>query len=233
MGPYHQVLGSAKPTSCCYCSTPRTCIFHGRIQEPLVVATAERHVVIINLNNPQTIFRTSVSPLKMQTRVVACFPQGDGFALTSIEGRCSIQYVDPEVNKQNTFSFKCHRRPAGNTSGSALNTTIVSANSRAETLVYSVNSVCFHPVYGTMCTAGADGTFHFGTRITSIGSRGFNDVGGPITATAFNASGNVFAYAISYDWSKGYQFAAPTNVNTVRFHPVTEDEVKQRPKIKR
>jgi len=35
-----------------------------------------------------------VSPLKWQTRVVSCFPQGNGFAVGSIEGRVGIQYID-------------------------------------------------------------------------------------------------------------------------------------------
>lgn len=60
----------------------------------LVVATAERHINMINLNEPTKIYKTIVSPLKWQTRVVSCFTDASGFAVGSIEGRCAIQYVE-------------------------------------------------------------------------------------------------------------------------------------------
>lgn len=31
------------------------------------------------------------SPLKLQTRVVACFPDAKGFAIGSVEGRLGVQ----------------------------------------------------------------------------------------------------------------------------------------------
>lgn len=60
----------------------------------LVVATAERHIHMINLNEPTKIYKTITSPLKWQTRVVSCFTDASGFAVGSIEGRCAIQYVE-------------------------------------------------------------------------------------------------------------------------------------------
>ncbi|VVT57096.1 uncharacterized protein SAPINGB_P005532 [Magnusiomyces paraingens] len=184
----------------------------------LVVATAERHVVTIDLNNPQTIFKRSESVLKWQTRCVACFPQGDGYALGSIEGRCSIQYMDPRVHAQKGFTFKCHRKAV--------------TSPRSESLVYSVNSVSIHPGYGTLATAGADGCFNFWDMENRYRRMSSPDNGGPIVATAFNASGSVFAYAISYDWSKGYTQAGQYP-NMIKFHAVLEDQVKPKPRIKR
>lgn len=60
----------------------------------LVVATAERHIHMINLADPTKIYKTITSPLKWQTRVVSCFSDATGFAVGSIEGRCAIQYVE-------------------------------------------------------------------------------------------------------------------------------------------
>jgi mRNA export factor len=60
----------------------------------MVIATAERHIHIVDLNNPGTIYKTIQSPLKWQTRVVSCFSDASGFAVGSVEGRCAIQYVD-------------------------------------------------------------------------------------------------------------------------------------------
>lgn len=59
----------------------------------LVIGTAEKHVHIVDLENPTTIFETRPSPLKEQTRVVSCFIDASGFAVGSIEGRCGFQYV--------------------------------------------------------------------------------------------------------------------------------------------
>lgn len=60
----------------------------------LVVGSADRYIHIINLMEPDKIRKTIQSPLKWQTRVVSCFPDANGFAVGSIEGRCAIQYVD-------------------------------------------------------------------------------------------------------------------------------------------
>lgn len=60
----------------------------------LVVATAERHVHLVDLANPTAFMKTVQSPLKHQTRAVTAFPDGKGWATTSIEGRCGINAVE-------------------------------------------------------------------------------------------------------------------------------------------
>lgn len=60
----------------------------------LVVGTADNHIQVINLKNPGTVFESRASPLKWQTRVVACFPDASGFVVGSIEGRCAFVYLD-------------------------------------------------------------------------------------------------------------------------------------------
>lgn len=65
------------------------------VQQGLLVAgTANRHIAIVNLAQPGTIFKSMQSPLKWQTRVISCFPNATGFAVGSIEGRVAIQHVD-------------------------------------------------------------------------------------------------------------------------------------------
>ncbi|CDO56672.1 hypothetical protein DV113_003437 [Geotrichum candidum] len=179
----------------------------------LVVGTAERHVCIFNLNNPGTIFKSTQSPLKWQTRVISCYPNGGAYAIGSIEGRCGIQYVDDAVNSTKSFSFKCHRQ---------------SVPGRNEQQVYALNSISIHPTYNTISTAGGDGTFHFWDTDSKHRLKGFNSVGGPITSTAFNRNGSIFAYAISYDWSKGYQQNTPQLPIAVKFHATPDEDVKPR-----
>jgi len=59
--------------------------------------------------------------------------------------------------------------------------------------------------------------------------KGYPNVGGTISATTFNGVGSIFAYAVSYDWSKGYQANTPQYPIKVMLHPIKEDEAKPRP----
>ena len=182
----------------------------------LVIGTADRYINIVNLNDPGKLYKTIQSPLKYQTRVVSCFTDASGFAVGSIEGRCAIQYVDDKDNSLN-FSFKCHRD------------TPSSGPNRDVSSVYAVNAISFHPQHGTFSTAGSDGTFHFWDKDAKHRLKGYPVVGGTISATNFSRNGNIFAYAVSYDWSQGFQKNTPQTVNKVMLHPVGQDEVKPRP----
>ncbi len=112
------------------------------------------------------------------------------------------------------FSFKCHRQS--------------DPNQRDVAKVYSVNAISFHPQHGTFSTAGADGTFHFWDKDAKHRLKGFPEVGGPISSTAFSRTGNIFAYAVSYDWSKGYAHNNQSMPNKIMLHPVVGDECKPR-----
>ncbi|CUS13173.1 unnamed protein product [Tuber aestivum] len=178
----------------------------------LAVGTAERHIQVINLKNPGTVFQSRISPLKWQTRVVTCFPDASGVAIGGIEGKCGFVYLDAK-NSSSEFSFRCHRR--ARTGGT-------------DTDVYGVNAISFHPVHGTFSTAGADGTFHYWDKDSRTRIKGFPHVGGIISATSFNRNGTIFAYAVSYDWSKGHQYNTPTYPNKIMLHKVSDEEAKRR-----
>ncbi|EED20252.1 nuclear pore complex protein (SonA), putative [Talaromyces stipitatus ATCC 10500] len=184
----------------------------------LVIGTADRYINIINLDNPTTFYKTMQSPLKWQTRVVSCFADATGFAVGSIEGRCAIQYVE-EKDSSSNFSFKCHRETP--------------ANNRDISNIYAVNAISFHPVHGTFSTAGSDGTFHFWDKDAKHRLKGYPNVGGTIPCTTFNRDGSIFAYAVSYDWSKGYTGNTPQTPNKVMLHPVNQEEVKPRPNARK
>ena len=51
--------------------------------------------------------------MKYSTSAVSCFGDGRGYAVGSIEGRCSIVNIDlnnPEATDGRDFCFKCHRK---------------------------------------------------------------------------------------------------------------------------
>ena len=117
------------------------------------------------------------------------------------------------------FSFRCHREP-GRPGATNVD-------------VFGVSAISIHPVHGTFSTAGADGTFKFWDKEAKHRLKQYPAVGGTISATDFNRNGSIFAYAVSYDWSKGHQFNTPQYPIKIMLHPLKEDETKPKPAAKK
>lgn len=58
----------------------------------------------------------------------------------------------------------------------------------------------------------------------------FENLGGPIVHSAYNRTGTIFAYVVSYDWGKGYAGMSPEHVNKICLHQCKEEEIKRRPR---
>ncbi|MEJ1279170.1 ribonucleic acid export 1 [Cricetulus griseus] len=172
---------------------PERCYCADVIYPMAVVATAERGLIVYQLENQPSEFRRIESPLKHQHRCVAIFKDKQnkptGFALGSIEGRVAIHYINPPNPAKDNFTFKCHRSNGTNTS--------------APQDIYAVNGIAFHPVHGTLATVGSDGRFSFWDKDARTKLKTSEQLDQPIAACCFNHNGNIFAYASSYDWSKG------------------------------
>lgn len=106
------------------------------MDEKLVVATADRKVLIWDLRNLKNYVMRRESSLKYQTRAIRIFPNKDGYVMSSIEGRVAVEYFDsdPEIQKRK-FAFKCHRSKDNNTE-----------------IIHPVNAISFHNVYNTFAT---------------------------------------------------------------------------------
>lgn len=170
----------------------------------LVVGTANRQFTIFNLSNPQQPFRTAESPLKMQTRCIANFPDKSGFAIGSIEGRVGIHHVEEKSTKN--FAFKCHRQNEE---------------------VYSVNNISFHP-WGTFATCGSDGVYTYWDKDSKQRLKQFERASLAITSSSFNHDGSLFAYSLSYDWAQGAAYFDRSKVPSILIHAVKPDEIKPR-----
>ncbi|MBA0649325.1 hypothetical protein Goklo_016899 [Gossypium klotzschianum] len=74
----------------------------------LVVATAGRHVNVYDLRNMSQPEQRRESSLKYQTRCVRCYPNGTGYALSSVEGRVAMEFFDlseaSQAKKYGTFA---------------------------------------------------------------------------------------------------------------------------------
>ncbi|KAJ3757401.1 WD40-repeat-containing domain protein [Lentinula raphanica] len=181
----------------------------------MVVGTAGRHILTFDLAKSPLVFQDNVSPLRMQTRVVACSHDKSAYAVGGVEGRVSISYME-QKDKNNNYSFKCHRQD------SAL-------NKKDQSLVYSVNDINFHPVHGTFSTCGSDGSAHFWDRDGRMRLKSFDRAAAPISCSAFNRTGSMFACATSYDWHKGFSgMTGAGGLNKVTIYAIKDEDVRRR-----
>jgi mRNA export factor len=173
----------------------------------MVVATAGRHIIAYDVSGQPREHTRMESPLKFQSRCVACFPDSTGFAVGSIEGRVGIHYLQKVPGKE-SFAFKCHRQDSN---------------------VYSVNAISFQNQFATFSTVGSDGVVNFWDKDNKQRLKGFGAIERTIPCASFNTQGNLFAYASSYDWSKGSMHVQQGN--EIFIHYVQEEEI--RPKSKK
>ncbi|KAL7520722.1 hypothetical protein ACHAWX_005430 [Stephanocyclus meneghinianus] len=138
--------------------------------------TSEDEVVKIMLDRE--------SSLKYQTRCVRFFPNGVGLAVGSIEGRVAIEYLDDVgiASGKKKYAFKCHR---------------------ISDTIYPVNTIAFHPQFGTFATGGADGTVvtwdgNSKKKISAIAKLPTS-----VACVAFNYDGTQIAMASSYTFEEG------------------------------
>lgn len=179
----------------------------------LVVATSEKKVSVMNMENINQGFKQIDTQLKYQYRTVNCLPSGAAFAAGATEGRVAFQTMTGLFSKD-VFTFKCHRDDS------------TPANA------FPVNDISYHPIHGTMATCGGDGSFHFWDREARMKLKSFSKAGNgvPITCCQFSTRGNLFAYSISYDWCRGHEHHFQGSPVTIKFRVLTEDEVKPRMK---
>ncbi|GJD08728.1 Mitotic checkpoint protein BUB3.2 [Galdieria sulphuraria] len=118
-------------------------------QNTCIVGTSKRKLEFWDLRKMDKAWNIQESPIRQQIRSIACSPDANRFAIGSTEGRVAIQPFPSlesnglETSSHASFSFKCHRQSAGAPDGADL--------------VFPVNVICFHPVYGTFATGGGDG----------------------------------------------------------------------------
>lgn len=176
-----------------------------------VVSTADRAILVYRLEPTPTLVKQSDSPFKFQHRCVSIFTnekrEANGYALGSIEGRVAVQYVDkdPKAN----FTFKCHRSNG-------------QANSSIQD-IFAVNDIAFHPQHGTMATIGSDGKYSFWDKDARTRLKISDQFDTPLTRCSINSTGEIFAYALGYDWSKGHEYSNQATKNKIQFHNCAEE----------
>ena len=175
----------------------------------LVTGHSEKWIHIWNLEhifqNKFNPYHVDQSPLKYQTSSIACFADGKGFAVGSIEGRCGIVNVNlnnPDKITETDFCFKCHRSEnAATNDGDA----------------YTVNHIAFNKLYGTFATVGSDGTFIVWNKDTKSRYKSSKAAPMPMCAVAFNDEASMLAFASGEDWGLGFE-AAKKRQNQIKIY---------------
>ncbi|KNC49531.1 RNA export 1 [Thecamonas trahens ATCC 50062] len=176
---------------------------------PLVaVGCAERQVVLYDIRKLGVPYKHFHSPLKYQTRKLAVFPDATGFAISSIEGRVAIHYVEEKDSSFN-FAFRCHR---------------------IDNSIYAVNGISFNKAHGTFVTCGSDGTWAVWDKDSKKRLYQSPVHENSISDVAFSHTGAFIAYAVSFDWHKGAEFYAPaTAKNSVCITATSPSMIQPRP----
>lgn len=112
----------------------------------LTLGMSERTIEIYDHRNWKCPVQTRDSGLKLQINDLKAFPSEEGFAISGIDGRISIEYYDPSEEVQaRKFAFRCHRK----------------FNDLTNTdTVYPINSIVFNPTNNNLLTSGSDGVIN-------------------------------------------------------------------------
>eukprot|EP00245_Coleochaete_scutata_P006620 TRINITY_DN2112_c0_g2_i1.p1 TRINITY_DN2112_c0_g2~~TRINITY_DN2112_c0_g2_i1.p1 ORF type:complete len:335 (+),score=41.30 TRINITY_DN2112_c0_g2_i1:149-1153(+) len=178
----------------------------------LVVATAGRHVNVYDLRKMEQPEQRRESSLKYQTRCVKNYPNGQGYALSSVEGRVAMEFFDlSESGQSRKYAFKCHR-----------------ASSNGRDTVYPVNAIAFHAGYGTFATGGCDGYVNVWDGNNKKRLYQYTKYPTSVAGLSFSRDGRLLAVASSYTFEEGDK---PHPQDSIYIRSVNDIEVKPKPKV--
>ncbi|KAG1679846.1 hypothetical protein FOA52_012760 [Chlamydomonas sp. UWO 241] len=162
-------------------------------RDTLVIGTSDRHILVYDLRKlvpgqqSPSPDQTRESSLKFQTRAIAAFPDGRGYAVGSVEGRVAMEYFDMSPAAQaSKYAFKCHR-----------------SNEDGRDVAFPVHSIVFHPGFGTFATGGGDGVINLWDGENKKRLFQISKYPNTIAAMAFSRDGSMLAVASSYTYERG------------------------------
>ncbi|SJX64313.1 related to mitotic checkpoint protein BUB3 [Sporisorium reilianum f. sp. reilianum] len=186
---------------------------HARDDTPrLVVAMAGRHVYVYDLLPLRSAIERALaaqpvpardwqpdqrreSSLKFMARDLRCMAAGDGYAMSSIEGRIAVEFFDPSTRTQAMkYAFKCHRATVA---GDAVDDD--DEMDRPYDVVFPVHAVAFHPRHGTFASLGGDAVVSVWDAAAKKRIRQYPKFDAPVTAGCFDAAGALLCLATGSD----------------------------------
>jgi cell cycle arrest protein BUB3 len=153
------------------------------------------------------------SSLKFMTRAVACMPNDDGYASSSIEGRVAVEWFDPSPESQaRKYAFKCHRQPAPEGDGTDI--------------VYPVNALAFHPVHGTFASGGGDGVVALWDAVAKRRIRQYQKYPNSVAAVSFSSDGKYLAVGVCPGFENGQEDYSGEGATQVYIRELSDTEAK-------
>lgn len=107
----------------------------------VAVGQSGQQVAIYDVRSLSRPAETRPTGLRYQLAALKAFPDGEGYAVSSLDGRVAVEYFG-EADQSRKFAFKCHRHK--------------DPQSNVDT-VYPVTKLVFQRPHGTLFTAGGDG----------------------------------------------------------------------------
>jgi cell cycle arrest protein BUB3 len=140
-------------------------------------------------------------------------PNDHGYASSSIEGRVAVEWFDPSPESQaRKYAFKCHRKTV-----------------EGQDVVYPVNVLAFHPVYGTFASAGGDGTVALWDAVAKRRIKQYPALPASVSSLSFSSDGKYMAVGVSPGMEDG-QDDLPDGVVKVFIREFSEGEAKPKGK---
>jgi len=153
------------------------------------------------------------SSLKFMTRAVACMPNDDGYASSSIEGRVAVEWFDPSPESQaRKYAFKCHRQPDPAGDGTDI--------------VYPVNALAFHPVHGTFASGGGDGVVALWDANAKRRIRQYQKYPESVAALCFSSDGKYLAVGVCPGFENDQQDYSGEGATKIYIRELGETEAK-------
>ncbi|MCO5613949.1 hypothetical protein L7F22_068229 [Adiantum nelumboides] len=138
------------------------------------------------------------SSLKFMLRDIRCMPDGQGYAISSIEGRIAVEFFDSSESVQaKKYAFKCHRQVVDGVD-----------------TVYPVNGISFHPQHATFASLGGDAIVAVWDPLAKKRIRQYPRYPSPLSAGAFSSDGTWLAVASGFE-----------NIEDTRHHGPAPGEV--------
>ncbi|KAK4448074.1 mitotic checkpoint protein BUB3.2 [Podospora aff. communis PSN243] len=154
------------------------------------------------------------SSLKFLTRAVACMPNDAGYATSSIEGRVAVEWFEDTAESQaRKYAFKCHRQAAPEEEGGG-------------DIVYPVNALTFHPVYGTFASGGGDGTVALWDAEAKRRMRQYQKFPDSVAALAFSKDGKYLAIGVCPGFETGMENYSGEGKTKIFLRELGETEAK-------
>ena len=166
-------------------------------------------------SEPQEIepWQRRESSLKFMTRTVACMPDDQGYASSSIEGRVAVEYFDPDPAVQaKKYAFKCHRTQ--------------DPENPSVDVVYPVNALAFHPVHGSFASGGGDGLVALWDGLAKRRIRQYQKSSDSVAALSFSNDGRLLAVATCPGFEDGREDYTAEGKTKILIRELSETEAK-------